>query len=216
MVSLNAFNLTTRDRSIVETLTLRVRVLSVRQIARHWFAGQANATESALRRLSRIEAAGLIEQFSAFARPEPIMEGPVIRWSPGCEIPNFEAVSYRLVSRWDEPAVLTKICIATMVGGSLAGGYGGRRPRPSEVSHDICLTAIYLRRIVSDPTTSAKWLSEARLRSLGFGDHTRLPDAIIEEHGVRTVIEFGGSYSGAKLRDFHDFCVEEALAYEIW
>jgi hypothetical protein len=106
--------------------------------------------------------------------------------------------------------------IATKASGVYYGGSGGRWPRPSEVSHDIAVAELYLLWLVASPTLAATWVSEAELRRRGFGDKTRLPDAMIDRDGTETVIEIGGSYSAAKLKEFHDWCGSEGLPYEIW
>jgi hypothetical protein len=216
MIVANRFNLTDRDRDILETLTLRVRTLSAAQIADHWFGGQIDPVRSACRRLKQLEGAGLLDQSEMFARPQPPLLAPVTCWKPGCTAADFEKLSYKLVKRWDRPASLTRICIATKAAGTLFEGHGGRPPRASETTHDLCLAAVFLHYVRDDPSAAAKWLSEEVLRERGFGDHTRLPDAMIEDHRGTTTIEFGGAYAAQKLREFHDFCELEDMAYEIW
>lgn len=216
MTAANRFNLTNRDQEILEALTRRVRTLSAPQIADHWFGDQIDPVGSVCRRLKQLERAGLVEQFEMFARPQPPLLGPITCWKPGCAAADFEKLSYQLVKRWDRPASLTSICIATKAAGTLFGGHGGRPPRTSETTHDLCLAGVFLRYIRDDPSIAAKWLSEEVLRARGFGNHTRLPDTMIEDHRGTTIVEFGGAYAAQKLREFHDFCELEDLPYEIW
>jgi hypothetical protein len=216
MTPANRFNLTGRDQDILETLTLRVRTLSAAQIADHWFGGQIDSVGSANRRLKQLEIAGLLHRLEMFARPLPKLNQPMTRWVPGDAEPELGNLSYQLVKRWNRPASMTRICIATKTAGTLCGGHGGRRPRNSEASHDLGLASVFLRHIANNAQAAANWLSEESLRYRGFGDHMRLPDAMVEDDRGSTIIEFGGAYSAQKLRDFHGFCQREGLAYEIW
>jgi len=78
------------------------------------------------------------------------------------------------------------------------------------------MAGVYLTMLDRDPSIRRFWLSEARLRQLGYGDGVFLPDAMIVSGESRTVIEFGGSYSHGKVARFHESCADEALPYEIW
>lgn len=209
-------NLSPRDRELLEALTRHVRVLSVEQIAAHWFTPTANPKRAASRRLRALEARGMIEMFSMAARPITAPSRPLIRWESGNGQPDFGDLARTLAQRWTQPAIPTACIIASAPAGTWLGGDGGRRPRRSEISHDLLLGAIHLnwRRVNREP--DAEWISESRLRRLGFGDQTRLPDAIVDICGARHVVEIGGEYSAAKLLEFHEFCVEQGLSYELW
>ncbi|MFO0838342.1 MAG: hypothetical protein U1D55_07410 [Phycisphaerae bacterium] len=209
-------HLTARDRELVAALARNIRVASVAQIARTWFAESAAPTRSAEHRLSDLVSAGMIERFVMLARPELDLESPLVCWRAGDPVPDFPRLASRLAARWKAPLVRTPLVIASRAGGVTFGGTGGRRPRLSEVSHDVSLTAVYLKRFVRSHGPLALWYSEARLAGLGFGDRTRLPDAMIQEGANRTVIELGGAYSAAKLAAFHDFCRRENMGYELW
>jgi hypothetical protein len=46
-----------------------------------------------------------------------------------------------------------------------------------------------------------------------------LPDAVLAETPAarpRLVLEFGGAYNTARVRDFHHDCAARRLPYEIW
>lgn len=208
--------LTSRDLAIIDTLTLRIRVLSIDQIARKWFAETSNPRRSALRRVAGLVEAGAVERYDAHARPELVLTRPMIIWMPGSPAPEFERVSYQLAARWRVPAVPVTVVIASRDAGSWTGGYGGRRPRRSELSHDLSMARIYLNWMQRDPTPTARWISEATLRRHGFGERGTLPDALVDEAGKRRVIELGGVYGARKLREFHRFCATRGLTYELW
>ena len=51
----------------------------------------------------------------------------------------------------------------------------------------------------------------------------QISDAILDavladdpEGGVRLALEFGGAYNARRVRAFHEHCVAEGLAYELW
>lgn len=209
-------NLTQRDQEVIETLTHRVRVLTLEQIARTWFSGGDRPRSNASRRMQVLERADLIARFTMLARPELIIDSPVVKWFPKQPSPPFEKVSYRLASRWSQPAAPTTVFIATRSAGVRSGGFGGRKPRRSEATHDVCLAGVYLRLLEIEPLVAQTWVEESKLRHRGFGDNAMLPDAIVEREGRSTVIEFGGAYGAAKLKLFHEFCKGRDLAYELW
>lgn len=205
-----------RDEEVLDCLTRRVRVLSIPQIARTWFGETSDPGRQARRRMAMLEQAGLIQGRTVSARPELTLSRPLVTWTPGEPTPDHDRMAYLLEARWREPAVLTDLVIATRGAGTARGGSGGRWPRRSEVSHDLTFAGLYLAWRTSAPAHSAEWISEARLRQEGWGEEDRLPDAMIERDGRRLVIELGGAYGAAKLRDFHRFCAERRLPYELW
>ncbi len=215
-MNLNRSNLTKRDLAILETLALRVRVLTVDQIARTWFRATSDPVRQADHRLRTLTERGLIERFTVFARPELKMDAPAAAWRPGAAPPDFGKLSHLLVQRWTEPIKATPLVIVSQPAGNWLGGTGGRRPRRSEVSHDITLGGVYLRWLGLRCRPGDNWISEARLRGLGYGGRASLPDAMVESGGRRLVIEVGGEYPARKLASFHAFCQKERLPYEIW
>lgn len=96
------------------------------------------------------------------------------------------------------------------------GGGGGRWPRRSELSHDLTLAEVYLGWLARPESAAERWISEAGLTKLGFGDRKRLPDAMIERATGRFAVEVGGEYAASKLAAFHRFCAQHELGYELW
>lgn len=208
-------NLTERDRDILDTLALRVRVLSVGQIAAEWFATTADPVKNARRRAGELASMGCLSCFPARVRPPLKLTGPIACWKPNDAVPDLKRVSGQLARRWNEPVESMLLVTATLRAGRWLNGDGGRRPRRSEGSHDLTVAGVYLHWRRRAPA-GAEWVSEARLRRQGFGDERRLPDAMVVMDGTRTVIEIGGAYSSHKLEEFHEFCWHEGLPYEIW
>jgi len=209
-------NLTDRDQQVIQTLTHRVRVLTLDQIARTWFPDGDHPRSNASRRMGVLERTGLLARATILARPELVADVPVLRWFPGHAAPPFEKLAYGLVSRWTQPAVPTAIFMATRSAGIRSGGFGGRRPRRSEATHDVCLAGVYLRLLEIEPLVAQTWVAESKLRHRGFGENAMLPDAMMERGGRSIVVEFGGAYSAAKLKLFHEFCKGRDLPYELW
>lgn len=210
-------NLTDRDDRILWTLTHRLRVLSVRQIAQSWWDDPSS--RGARSRIRQLSDAGLVEVMPTMAHPEIELTAPVLTWRPGGTEPNFGAVAYRLKSRWNQAPISTALVYATRVAVRMFGGFtGGRGPRPSEATHDLHLAQVFLLFQRANPTLAKRWCSEAEQYAEGKGRGERLPDAIIR--GRRggeppaQIIEFGGAYSRAKLIEFHHAL--SAFCYEVW
>lgn len=208
--------MTERDEAILDTLTRRVRVLSVSQVAATWWSQAKQGRDQATARLRELQELALVTLVPILARPEPPLESPVLVWRPTDPEPDFGAVSYRLRSRWTLPARRIMSVIATQRAAKRFAGKGGRMPRASEATHDLCLAAIYLRLLTNDPRRAKRWISEADLFEAGEGRDDRLPDALIITRAGKTVIECGGAYSRSKVSDFHRFCVERGWGYELW
>lgn len=214
MTSARSLTLTARDRGLLDALTKRVRVVSEAQAARTWWG----SLRSTRRRVAVLESAGLVVRRWVMAHPELPLERPLLSWSPGEAEPEHRSTANLLRHRWPRPPVSTAIVVATEAAASWLGGHGGRSPRTSEVSHDLGLTALYLRFRGDSPARAQTWVSEARLAHAGWGSvGGMLPDALLRpEEGVPTVIEFCGRYPLAKLQRFHDYCFANALPYELW
>lgn len=209
-------NLTERDAEILSVLTQRVRVLSAEQLGRTWWKGCATPTQQATARMKTLEEAGLVISYRALAHPEIQLPEPVIRWGPGDQEPAFGPASYRLQSRWTKPFVSTTCFVASKRAGRVSGGFGGRRSRTSEQTHDIHLSAVFLRYRAAAPDLVPRWTSEAAI--LRNRDHRRgkLPDAMVVDGDYCRIIEFGGSYGKKKIEAFHNHCLNEDIPYEIW
>lgn len=203
----NEFEIALDDSAtdLLSTLTTRIRVLSLHQIARTW--------PIIIHRLSSLERSGLLFSFVAVAHPELRLERPVMRWERGDEWPDFSKASYALRSRWRLPGASTKCFIASRAAGRMFGGHGGRYPRESEETHDIHLSSIYLHYRAAFPSIADSWVSEARFKSERRQRRGRVPDAIV---ATNRVVEFGGAYKKAKLLAFHKYCEAQGFDYEVW
>lgn len=208
--------LSPRDRELLDTLVRRVRVLTLEQIARTWFAHTVTPRRHADIRLARLERAGLIYRDSMIAHPELLLDAPMAVWNPGDAPPALRRISRLAASRWFAPARTQKLVVASRMAGTWLGGRGGRWPRPSELSHDISLAGVFLRLRAQQPELVMAWISEDLLGRAGFRGEDRRPDALIVTPEVRMAVELAGVYRVQKLLDFHEFCEQHGLAYQIW
>jgi hypothetical protein len=209
------FTLTRRDEEILTALTLRVRFLSLAQIARTWWSQASQPEAAAQARIKLLRRAGLLQSFHAMAHPELALVAPIILWQPGEAVPNFGAASYQLISRWTQTVIATPSVIATSGAGNRFGGSGGRFPRQSEHTHDLHMGALFLQFRQRFPDLLPYWISEERLREEKPSGES-LPDALLRSPERTCVIEFGGAYRKEKLLRFHESCADNFLPYEIW
>jgi hypothetical protein len=207
---------TPREEELLLVLTHKVRFLSVRQFCRFWPGGDAGR-RNALRALTGLAGASYVEKRVVVAAPELPLVDPIWSWRPGEGPPPFGAVSYQLQSRWKEPVRETPVVLATKRAVGRLGGFGGKIYRPDQAGHDLHTAAIYLRLHQTDPEAAAAWMPEDRFSRLRASPREKLPDAVLVSSGeVDEVIEFGGSYSAARVRAFHHYCEEQGYPYQLW
>lgn len=209
-------SLTDRDESVLELLTRRVRTASVLQLAEVWWPSASDSTKAAQRSLHRLVNAGFLLTGRGMAHPLLAVENPVATWNPGQRPPDAGALAYQVSSRWTQSPQVVEWYVASPRAAAFTGGFGGRRSRTSELTHDLHLTAVYLRISKTRPELAPTWTSEAALGSRGLGRNDRLPDAVVWVDNRPQVVEFAGSYSADKLREFHEYCERMDLPYELW
>jgi hypothetical protein len=214
--SVSETKLTTRDSEILDTLTQRVRVLTLDQVARTWWAAVAQPEAGAQRRLRELERAGWVHNFTVVAHPEIPLLHPVASWHPGAVSPDFSTIAYELRSRWRLSVTPVNCVIASTKAGRHFGGHGGRFPRQTEQTHDIHLAAVYLHIRSATPHLARHWESEAEIVEQRGNVSEKLPDAILALPTGKRVIEFGGAYAKEKLQAFHQYCAQNELPYEVW
>jgi hypothetical protein len=210
--------LVARDDDILRTLALRLRLLSLDQVASTWWEPGERGLVNARRRLALLVDAGMLRRLRVQVRPLPPLDRPALAWRPDDPEPDFGAVAWCLQSRWKEPARATTVYIATRRG---ANQYGGRQRgelrREFQATHDLGVSAIYLRLRATNECEAKDWIGEDVLAPHRRGE--KLPDAVLA-HGPearpRMVLEFGGSYDADRVRLFHRSCVDERQPYQLW
>lgn len=208
--------LTRADLELIDALTLRVRVLSLGQVARTWWKDASAPQRSAALQVRKLAAEGLVEPMNLFAAAEIPLAWPVLTWQPLLPPPDLAAAARGTRARFGKTPVRDTPCV-------VAARIGRRRPRPpreTETTHDLHLAGVYLWMKANLPTRAAKWLLEDEFGDALFDGATpgeKRPDAVVRDGGHLTAVELvGSSYSGTKLQAFHDFCAERGLAYELW
>lgn len=209
-----SISLTHRDRSVIELLSVRVRVLSIDQIAERFWADSNRPTRLARDRLAKLERAGLLRRASRPARPLLQIVEPLAIWRPHRPTPDFAAIARQLANRWPDDMVRMECIEVTDEGArGVAGVPAAAPPADSELTHDLHVAAVYLRMLDELPARASTWTLETRLPK---GQGVKVPDAMVRDGLERTAIEFGGLYDRVKLEAFHDYCRRERMGYELW
>ena len=199
------------------TLVRKVRTLSVDQVARTWFWERSDPTRAARTQLRELASRGLVRLSPAMSYDELAFPAPLALWRPGSELPNFAQLAERLLRRW--PDVLRPVTLvnATPAGAAWCGGTRPRPSRPSEVSHDLSLAALYLMFRQSDKARANAWVAESTLQAEGYGKPGGyLPDAALRGSDGETLLELAGVYSEEKLLGMHRFAAFHGVPYEVW
>jgi hypothetical protein len=211
----DALQLTPRDRDILQTLALKVRLFTQRQIADHWFGSEL---VNARRRLKRLASAMLLARCTVHARSLPPMESPLVIWQPGQLPPEFGPVAYRCQQRWRRrPPRPCTVWLATDRTAQLFGGvHRGGLKHPTQATHDLGVAAVWLRLSEVSPTWADAWRGEDLLAHTRRGQ--KIPDAFIVDvdEQVDWVIEFGGAYDASRVAAFHNDCADRSLPYQLW
>ncbi|MCB0324634.1 MAG: hypothetical protein KDD69_13725, partial [Bdellovibrionales bacterium] len=210
--------ITDRDMAIVGTLHRKVRVLSLDQIARHWWPDAKNPQQAARPRLDKLVDGGWIVCVRPQARGLPPLDVPVATWKPDTPCPDFNAVSSHLRNRWTAP---TKGVQAYVLGNTAARYFGaskrGKLKYDFQASHDLGVAEVYLNLLETRPEVARRWIGEDDLAP--FRKHEKIPDAVIADgpqSRPELVLEFGGSYSARRVQEFHEDCASQLLPYELW
>lgn len=204
-----------RDQELIEALTHKVRLFSLRQIAGAWWAGDLANTR---RRLRQLTAAGLLERVTVSARTLPAIDVPLCSWEPGRRQPEFGPIAYQLQQRWQGRAVRpTTAFLASQHAAQLYGSRSrGELKNASQATHDLGVSAVWLQLRQQAEAWARAWLGEDQMAETRRGE--KIPDAFIVDAADRTVavVEFGGRYDTQRLQTFHEDCATRKLPYQIW
>lgn len=208
--------LTPRDQDILSTLSLRVRLLTLAQIARTWW--HETASTAARRRLGQLREAGLLSSAQIVALHVGVLEAPIVCWGPAQPRPNLGAVAWRLKRRWSAAPQPAVIYFATRRCGQLFGGARrGKFARAFQVSHDLGVAEMFLAYRRTRPETVRRWIDEDRLAPYRRGE--KLPDAVLATAPSAVpelVLEFGAGYGKSRVVAFHEDNLSRGLRYQIW
>lgn len=206
--------MTEAERDILETLTLRIPVLTLAQIERTWFP--TGAPRDGAQTVGALARRGWLGRIPVKAHPELALAAPLATWEPGAPAPRFGPLAYQNRSRWTGAVEQTAVYVATRQAARTYGGVPGRVGR-FHVTHDIHLAAVYLGLRRRDAAAAGRWVSEKALASEREDDV--LPDAELRDAAGHTerVIEFvGSSYTARRLEDLFADAHARGVPIEFW
>lgn len=206
---------TDRDLDIVETLTRRVRLLTIEQIARIWWPARGTI-RVVRRRLKHLIDGRLLQRTVVNAHPSLPVTAPLAAWHPGDTLPDLEHVSVKARKRWTEAAVPTDVYFATRLAANLFGSGAGRLPDFNHRDHDLLFGQVYALYRTSRTDEAGMWIGEDALSKAGY--RIKDPDAfLVNAAGQRLrVIESTGRYNVRQVESFHEYCADRELSYELW
>ncbi|MBI1315077.1 hypothetical protein GC176_27615 [bacterium] len=206
---------TQRDIAIVETLTSRVRVLSLAQITTLWWSADGSG-RVVRRRLRRLIDGGLLVSTTINSIPFPQVERPLIDWHPGDRDPDCEQVAACARSRFDCATRPTEVYLASRRAANLFGSTSGRLPRFDHINQNLLLSEVYVLYSRCRPQDAALWVGGESLARCS--DRIQTPDAcLVSSEGQTTrLIESAGVREPQQLERFHEHCLERNLPYELW
>lgn len=207
-----------RDLDILDALNAKVRILSLAQLAAAWWTPTPTGRKNAAKRLAALVEAKLLRREVVLARPMLTLASPEYAWFPGERPLSFGALSWRLQARWSgHPRRMTVFLAAPRALGLFGGAAPGAIKNLCQVTHDLHVGGVYLAYRRRWPDDAARWHGEDGVARDRRRRET-LPDALLVFTAGEPyrAVEFGGSYSRARLADYHDYCCERGLPYEIW
>ena len=208
-------SLTSRDQDLVDVLTLRVRLLTLRQITELWWPRGENQ-RCARRRIASLASANLIEIHRVNAHPLLPVISPLFAWKPGDGEPNREQLAEKCRSRWTRPTIPMTVCVAGRLAANVMGSTARGVPKCEHINHDLRLSSVYIAYRLQRPQLAALWIGEHALPKAGY--RTKDPDAFLRSRDGKLlrVIESSGRYSVTQVQSFHDHCESNQLSYELW
>jgi len=200
---------------LMETLTCRVRLLSLIHVHQLW-AEQFTTTGGVSTAVERLIRAGLIIGDVWNVPPTPIAEQPLAAWTPQNAKPDLVEIAEVIRTRWNGASIPTPVVAATHKAARLFGSSAGGLPPTNHRNHDLLLAAVYARERTNDPDLAETWHGEDAGSIAERG--VKNPDAfLIDETGnVIRIIESAGRYSLKQLESFHQHCQSAELPYELW
>lgn len=202
-----------RDLEIVDALTCRVRVLSFAQICEGWSCVRDRGVRQWLLRLVD---AGLLRRLVWNVHLPPTGITPLFTWKFGTPSPDFTALTNQVRGRWNQEAEPCEVFVAAKAAAKLFGSTAGSIPPTHHRNHDLLLGAAFVHYRCWLPELVEYWRGEDAMPMAEKS--VKNPDAFLidKDDRPRRVIESAGRYSREQLEEFHRYCVESRLSYELW
>ena len=164
-------SLTSFERDLLRTLTRRICILTLSQIASGWWPA-IRRLQAVRQQLRRLEVAGLVEVDCINAHPLLAVDRPLFAWQPGQPDPDVEVISRATRERWNQAAVPTWVCVALPRAANLFGSTACGLPKMEQRDHDLRLSAVYLHYRKQHPQLARRWVGE-HARPKGWISHQR-------------------------------------------
>jgi hypothetical protein len=190
-----------RAVSLGELLSCKAAPVSEEQLAEHWGISSPTGRRHLAAWLSGLVRNGLLRRYRVLAKPAPPLDAPLLIARPGDPIGDMAALAWRLEKRWSvEPRVTTVYVRGPRCRQLFGGAAGPDISNLASVSHDLALTALYLRFCRRCPARARDWVPDwERKGALEYGE--KLPDVLL--HGADgkpyLAIEMAGIYRPSRL-----------------
>jgi len=153
---------------LIETLTCRVRVLSLSHIQRGW-REQFGSLRVVLETVERLVKADLLQGDVWSLPATPVNGKPLCCWSPGEAEPEFIRLERTVYNRWGGPTTAVPVVASTHKAARLFGSTTGGLPPENHRNHDLicqkstCDIALNSRcsRLGGSARMPLNWPSEA-------------------------------------------------------
>lgn len=202
------------ERMLLDVLTCRVPLLTVRDARRLW---QAQSTEQAfLRGMGRLIQRELVEVYALNLRRATETSKPVLSIGAGeNQEVNCESVSQRLRARWSGQRRQTVVITASRKAANLFGSTAHGLPKMGHREHDALLGRVYVHYALNRPQEAHHWVGEYVLPKAGF--RMKDPDAFLMDNSEPyRIVESGGSYSRGQVESLVDYARDRKLELEVW
>lgn len=129
---------------VAKTLACQVRVLTVRQIAATFFRRRKNPLDCARRAVRTLKRRGMAEDWQA-CLAEQAPAGPLWRGVAGDTLLDAPSVAWQNSQRWRTVKPNRTTCVQATDKARAAFAGSCRPTRPSELEHDLAVSAVFLR-----------------------------------------------------------------------
>lgn len=207
--------MTERDVNLLETLTLRVPLLTTVQIADRWWPC-IRSLRVARGRLVELRKTGWVKRAIVNLQPVTFASSPLITWRPGAHAPDAVAVAQGTRKRWASPSQPTEVWCATDQAAYLIGSSARAIPPLEQRDHILRLSEVYFHYLREHPKLASLWTGRHALPRVGYG--RKDVDALLRNDAGRVlrVIHVAGRWQSRQVESFHEYCAQWHLSYELW
>ena len=203
--------MTERDLDIIETLTCRVRVMTLSQIATLWWEGDAILASEAL---NQLVATGSIERTETYSQYEMTSEC-LFRWIPSDAKPAFDEIIDTHYARQRSQKVAGEIYTATRFAANLFASEFTTFPSPEERPEQIRMAEAYVAHRSSRSTEASFWFN-CRAGEPDASNQTKPEVLIVDAEASPTRAVSLLSRSVQRFQATHRYCQHEGISYELW